>query len=61
MPRPVAEWLTHIQRTNDLAIAEEAASDIIACWTIDWRQESVQHLLNLIHAIRLDQMAKENS
>jgi predicted lipid-binding transport protein (Tim44 family) len=56
-PRPVIEWLTHIQRADDLAIAEEALTDIIGLWS----KEEAQHLLNLIHAIRLDQMAKENS
>ena len=61
MPRTVSEWLLHLQRNNDLDIAEEAASDILFNWTVDWRVESVQHILNLLTAVRLDQMAKENS
>jgi len=56
-PRPVIEWLTHIQRKDDLAIVEEALSDIIGLWS----REEAQHLLNLLTAVRLDQMAKENS
>jgi predicted lipid-binding transport protein (Tim44 family) len=56
-PRPVIEWLTHIQRADDLAIVEEALTDIIGLWS----KEEAQHLLNLLTAVRLDQMAKENS
>jgi predicted lipid-binding transport protein (Tim44 family) len=58
-PRPVIEWLMHIQRAeaDDLAIVEEALTDIIGLWS----KEEAQHLLNLLTAVRLDQMAKENS
>jgi predicted lipid-binding transport protein (Tim44 family) len=56
-PRPVIEWLTHLQHADDLAIVEEALTDIIGLWS----KEEAQHLLNLLTAVRLDQMAKENS
>jgi hypothetical protein len=55
--RSVKDWFVLLQEKDDIQIAKQVLVELPQ-WP---KQERVLHLLSLLTAVRLDQMAKENS
>jgi hypothetical protein len=59
MPRSVQDWFLLITESDDAKLAKQAIAELDDHWLPALPRQL--HVLNLLTAIRLDQMAKEGS